>query len=90
MDIGEHGTAERVSFWPADEIAAAFERVNAATGGENEIEEMRLFVRAMNYFYEQASCINIEMSREETDEICRLAKKGLYMELGLKPEGTAS
>ena len=83
MNIGTHGEVEEISFWPAEEIAAAFARVNAAMGKENEAEEMRLFVRTMNYFFEHANTAPSEIGDEEMSEFCRLAKKGLLAELGI-------
>lgn len=83
MTIGEHNQVEEVSFWPADEIEAAFKRVNDALGKENEVEELRLFARTMNYFYEQANTGNVDLQEYEVAELCRLAQKGLYMELGI-------
>jgi hypothetical protein len=89
MTIDKNGGVTAVSFWPADEIAAAFERVNSALGKPDELQEMRLFVRVMNYFYEQAN--ETQDFIEEDDkiaEVCRLAKIGLYAELGITaPEG---
>jgi hypothetical protein len=84
------GGVTAVSFWPADEIAAAFGRVNAAQGKPDELEEMRLFVRVMNYFYGQANETQDFIEEEKMAEVCRLAKIGLYAELGMKkPEGEA-
>lgn len=83
MQIGENGDMTTVSFWPADEIAAAFERVNAAAGTPEAVREMRLFVRVMNYFYEQATETSGDINGDEMAEICRLAKIGLIKELGM-------
>ena len=41
MKIGTHGEIEEVSFWPAEELNAAFKRVNAALGTPDELQEMR-------------------------------------------------
>jgi hypothetical protein len=90
MTINEGGGITAVSFWPADEIAAAFGRVNAALGKPDELQEMRLFVRVMNYFYEQASETQeyINIDDDKMAEVCRLAKIGLYAEFGMaSPEG---
>jgi len=82
-----HNEIEEVNFWPADEIEAVFKRVNAAMGTPGEIEEMRLFVRVMNYFYEQADTGKGEMSEDQMNELYRLAKIGLNKELGItEPE----
>jgi hypothetical protein len=88
MTIDKTGDITAVSFWPADEIAAAFGRVNAALGKPDELQEMRLFVRVMNYFYEQASETQDGIGDDEMAEVCRLAKIGLYAEFGMTaPEG---
>ena len=87
MNIDGNGQMLIVSFWPADEIAAAFTRVNAAINKPDELQEMRLFVRTMNYFYEQATETPGDVDDLEMAELCRLAKKGLIAELGLEPEG---
>ena len=81
MKISAHGEVEQIAFGPSDEIATAFERVNAAIGKPDELPEMRLFIRTMNYFYKQASHTSVEMNQGEMNELCRLAKKGLIMEL---------
>ena len=86
MNISECGEVEGVIFWPSDEIAAAFERVNAAMGKENETKEMRFFIRTMNYFYEQAGYTTYSLCPDETAEVIRLAKAGLNAELGIPPE----
>jgi hypothetical protein len=86
MEISDTGEVEQVAFWPAEEIELAFKRVNAATGTPEELEEMRLFVRIMNYFYEQASIAKGSLDNEEMAEVCRLAKSGLYAEFGIMPE----
>ena len=84
MIITEYGQHAEVSFWPAEELDVAFKRVNAAMGKPEELEELRLFVRTMNYFYDQASLVEqVEINKEQTTEICRLAKIGLDMELGI-------
>jgi hypothetical protein len=83
MNIGIHGDIVEVSFWPADEIEAAFKRVNDAMGTPSEVEAMRLFVRSMNYFYEQSNTGDSEIQETEMKELCRLAKKALYAELGI-------
>jgi hypothetical protein len=93
MIIGENGQVTGLIFWPEDEITAAFERVNSAMGKENETEQMRLFIRTINYFYGQAreTQDNSPLQEDDVQELCRLAKKGLYAELGItapeeKPE----
>jgi hypothetical protein len=83
MTIGEYGQVEKAMFWPAEEIIAAFKRVNDALGKENEIAEMRLFIHAMNYFYDHASMTQGDLDKNEMAEVCRLATKGLLMELGM-------
>jgi len=87
MKIGTHGEIEEVSFWPADEIAAAFKRVNAALDKPDELKEMRLFVQTMNYFYKRANICETETSAGMIEEVCRLANKALCLELGIEPEG---
>lgn len=79
--VTENGVINTVSFWPADEIAAAL-------GKPEELRELRLFARTMNYFYEQASKETCDIGGNEMAELCRLAKKGLIAELGMvTPEG---
>jgi hypothetical protein len=88
MTIKENGGITAVLFWPADEIAIAFGRVNAALGKPDELQEMRLFVRVMNYFFEQARETESEIRDDDMAEVCRLAKIGLYAEFGMAaPEG---
>ena len=86
MNISECGEAEGVILWPSDEIAVAFERVNAAMGKKNEIKEMRFFIRTMNYFYKQAGYTNYSLCPDEMAEVIHLAKIGLNAELGIPPE----
>ena len=75
---------DQLCFWPADEIDAAFARVNAALGKPDELEELRLFVRVMNYWYGQADHVrDCDLAQEDIDEVCRLAKKALNLELGI-------
>lgn len=89
MEI-KKGMTTLIAFCPADEIDDAFKRVNAALGKPDELEELRLFVRVMNYFYEKAERDeDCEISTDGMEEVCRLAKKALNIELGItsKEEG---
>lgn len=84
MNIDTDGSMKSVIFWPADEISAAFERLNAATGKPEETQEMRLFIRAMNYFYERSSVTSYSIGDEEIAEIYRLAGVGMSKELDME------
>lgn len=77
----EHGMVTMLTFWPADDIKAAFNRVNAAKGTPNEIEELRLFVRTMNFFYDLSSETRGDISSDEIATLYDTAKKGLGIEL---------
>ena len=65
MKINKAGDYESVNFWPADEIEAAFTRVNAAMDKPNELEELRLFIRVMNYFYDKAILLDSETENDK-------------------------
>lgn len=76
---------QQIALWPAEDIDAAFKRMNAAIGTPEEARELKIFAGQMNFFYSFAEYMNGEIDPEHFDTLYDMAKKSLYMELGIEP-----
>jgi hypothetical protein len=74
-----NGEIKQISFWPAEDIDAVFKRMNAAMGKSNEMEELRIFANAMNFFYELSTPMDGEYTSDEITRLYDLAKKNMVI-----------
>lgn len=81
MKITREGDIELVTFWPADEVQKAFKEVQNIIGKPDELERLRRFYRAMNFFHKISSTSGGSVSPDEIARLYEYAKKeGVDME----------
>ena len=79
---------QQIALWPAEDVDAAFERMNAALGKPEETQELKIFAKTMNFFYSFAEYMGGEIDPDHFDTLYNMAKKALHEELGITPEAT--